>query len=101
MTIRINAPHSIELEIALDRANKDPDAPQPFCAGKEKYFSLYEESPTQDVAAAMCAPCPLLAICKASARSSHPAWGVQGGISWAKGRYVKENVQIKEESLDT
>lgn len=49
------------------------------CVGREDEFVDYEEPPTDEQAAALCASCPVFDLCAAYAKVGHPAWGVWGG----------------------
>jgi len=79
---------SIPFRIALYRARRHDDQPQPLCLDRQAEFSDYEESPDEPTARAMCVDCPLLAVCLESAMQSKPDWGVWGGIAWDQGRQV-------------
>ena len=74
-----------EFEGALRNARANPWADQPAC-NNDPTFTLYETAPSVDEAREMCAPCPLLDLCRASALETKPAWGVWGGIVWVMGR---------------
>ncbi len=84
--LRQNRPKLPEFSEALHRAEQDPKAPQPLCKGRYDEFLNYTSSPSKEEARALCAGCPLLMMCAASARQQRPAWGVQGGIAWERGR---------------
>ncbi|GAB2699315.1 hypothetical protein BKA24_001785 [Microbacterium marinum] len=71
---------------ALELANEKPAAPQPYCAGSGPAYADYVTPPSAEVARQMCAPCPLMELCRASALHEKPAWGVHGGIAWVNGR---------------
>ena len=69
---------------ALDQAHLYPDAPQPLCHGKPELYTA-DIPPSEKRAKELCAPCPLLAICKEAARG-RAEWGVRGGIVWLDGK---------------
>lgn len=83
-----NLPPSPAFDLALYRAHQNPETnPQPLCDGREAEFVGYELPPSKEEARALCAPCPLLAICKESARLHEaPGWGIKGGIAWYEGK---------------
>jgi hypothetical protein len=83
--LRTNRPMIPEFSAALRAAEIDERRPQPLCKGRDEFIS-YQTAPQKAEARAMCAPCPLLSLCNASARHQRPAWGVQGGIAWERGR---------------
>lgn len=70
---------------ALDRAHMG-DGPAPMCDGLSEVFVDYRSAPTKDEAREMCEPCPLITLCRASARSVRPDHGVWGGEVWDRGR---------------
>jgi hypothetical protein len=59
----------------------------PLCNNKPGMFSDYDEDviPSPRNAMKMCAPCPLLALCRDYARTTKPDWGVWGGQVWVFG----------------
>jgi hypothetical protein len=75
-----------DFNAALDRAKRDRAAPQPACDGRPATFVDYNVPPTEKECRALCEPCPLLAICRASARAQGPEWGIRGGIAWQGGK---------------
>lgn len=60
--------------------------PDPFCLDAPDVYVDFDLIPDQDTAFEMCADCPLMVECAASARRTKPAWGVWGGIAWLHGR---------------
>lgn len=86
--MRVNEPASAEFTEALEDARKNRTAPQPLCKGRPEAYMDYDEIPPSEAECkALCAPCPLLAICKRSAvKNQRPAHGVQGGIAWQDGK---------------
>lgn len=86
--VKVNSPRTHEFQEALDLADESADEPQYLCRGREDEFAHYEESPQKEVAEALCADCPLRALCLASAKKEKPAWGVRGGVAWDMGRQV-------------
>lgn len=93
-------PRTGEFDAALSLARHDPNAPQPLCVGRWEEFTEYDEehTPTEEQAAEMCDGCPLLDICRQSAKKERPEWGVQGGIAWAWGRQA--NLHRDREPMD-
>jgi hypothetical protein len=73
---------------ALTQANDNENAPQPYCLdASEKYVDYPVGShPDEATAAAMCAPCPLLEVCRENAKQQLPVHGVWGGIAWVDRR---------------
>lgn len=71
---------------ALARAHIDPDAPQPTCIKLPAQYVDYETPPSEAAARDMCRSCPLLDLCRESARVEKPSWGVHGGIAWVNGK---------------
>ena len=69
---------------ALARARRDPDQPQPLCDGRADEFTP-DVPPSEKEAKALCADCPLLAMCKEAAKG-RAEWGVHGGIVWLDGK---------------
>lgn len=62
-------------------------APQPLCLDNPGPWTDYGYPlPTARQAEALCAPCPLLEMCRSTAKHRQPHWGVQGGITWIQGR---------------
>ena len=92
--MKIDAPRSAEFEGALELAYRDPDEPQPLCEGKWAEFSDYVTPPDEQTCIDMCAPCPLLDICRENARATRPSWGIQGGIAWKQGRQAHWLVKL-------
>jgi hypothetical protein len=56
------------------------------CDGREDEFVMYATPPTADVAAEMCAGCPMLALCLEKATVNHEGWGVWGGVAFVDGK---------------
>ncbi len=85
--MKVNREKTPAFEAALEEARKDRKAPQPLCVGNPGPFMDYEGAPpSEEECRALCAPCPLLAICKKSASYQRPEHGVQGGIAWLGGK---------------
>ena len=75
-------------DAALTLARENPKKPQPLCLDRTAEFADYTMAPTPKQAEELCEPCPLLALCKASARKTRPAWGVHGGEHWDMGKRI-------------
>jgi hypothetical protein len=91
-----------EFNAALSLANRDPRAPQPHCVNRWQDFDA-DDMPSEEAAAALCAPCPLLAICRDSARLERPEGGVMGGILWRDGKqfhWLEKLGHLSEEKSD-
>lgn len=81
---------------ALSIARRHEDAPQPACIGRPAQFVDYVNPPSEEEARQMCAPCPLLMLCRKAASKSNTQWGVQGGIVWANGRQYHWSRKLRE-----
>lgn len=78
---------------ALERAHVDPTAPQPLCEDLPESFVDYTVSPDEQTAAALCRDvdgndCPLMTLCRESARYERPEWGVRAGVAWKGGKQL-------------
>lgn len=69
-------------------ASHNGDGPAPDCDQRPDEFVDYEVRPTPEDAEIMCSACPLLTLCRDSARRRKPAWGVWGGEVWVSKRRV-------------
>lgn len=49
------------------------------CLGREAEFVDYDEPPTDEAAARLCAGCPVFDLCDRYAIVGHPAWGIYAG----------------------
>lgn len=56
------------------------------CEGRADEFVLYAFTPTADDAAALCAGCPMAALCLERATVTHQGWGVWGGVAFVDGK---------------
>lgn len=74
---------------ALTAAQRSAKAPQPYCSDRPDEYVDYDEDsiPSEEEAAAMCAPCPLRDLCLDNARRTQPGWGVWGGVAWVERRW--------------
>lgn len=81
--------NTLEFDIKLAQARRDPKRPQPACIDHSDEFCDFEVPPDEETAALLCERCPLLALCYESATKSKPAWGVQGGVTWLEGRQIR------------
>lgn len=66
----------------------DGDGPNPNCVGKPELFVDYPEDrlPSRQMAAMLCAGCPLIQACRSYAKADRPAHGVWGGQVWFEGK---------------
>lgn len=55
-------------------------------AGEEFVAYPEENLPTPERAAAMCAPCPILQLCREYGFATKPGSGIWGGIVWVDGK---------------
>lgn len=102
--VRTNRPRTHEFQEALNRADESRSEPQPLCRGREDEFVHYSATPSKEEARALCedergVACPLMKVCKPSARIERPAWGVQAGIAWNMGRqshWLKQEAGIEK-----
>lgn len=86
---KMNRPVTPAYQDVLRTARRDPHAPQPKCLERGEEYAFYEHPPTRAEAKELCEGCPLLAVCRESARRERPAWGVRGGIAWNMGTQIK------------
>lgn len=91
--MRTNRPPLAPFIDALNLAHVDPDAPQPLCDERTAEFVDYDVSPGEEAAAALCVDadgeeCPLMKVCRESARYERPEWGVRAGVAWKGGKQL-------------
>lgn len=79
-----------EDEYALYEQAHDDDTPDPDGDAGEVLFVRYEEEglPTAEEAEAMCAGCPVLALCKEYGDIGKFGSGIWGGVRWVDGKPV-------------
>lgn len=83
---------------ALTAARQNEDAPQPYCLDAPETYVDYPtgQHPDEATAAAMCAPCPLLDLCRENAKQQLPEHGVWGGIAWVNRRQAHLMVEAED-----
>lgn len=86
---KMNRPATENYNAALREARKSPRKPQPKCLARGELYAFYDQPPTRAEAKELCEGCPLLDVCRESARRERPAWGVRGGIAWNMGTQIK------------
>ncbi len=77
-----------EYDFALDQAHRNGWEDKLACHTDPATFSDYRTTPSQAVAQAACAGCPLFRgdeLCVKYAKAFPPAWGILGGVAWVDG----------------
>lgn len=81
-----------EFQVALDSTRTPCHRDDAFVEFEDPRYSdegPKPPMPTTEQAAAMCAGCPLLAMCNEFAEREKPDWGIHGGRIWIGGKVQK------------
>ena len=88
LTLTPRRPHEeiqAEFDDMLMQASRNGWSEKINCHNKPELYADYRQSPSQAVADALCAGCPMLALHRELVESKGLSWTVSGGISWVDG----------------
>lgn len=74
----------------LDEAKRGEWEDEIKCMDKPERYVDYIIPPTEDEAEALCAGCPMRALCAEFAAATKPGTGVWGGERWKYGRVLRD-----------